>query len=265
MRNVKKITLLALLFIAVGVIGAIMTFNLDDEMTYAAEREVEADDISYIDIQMDNGSLNIHQAEAEQVNVNLEGFVTAGEEPNFTVEVEENTLEIKVKVKRRLIQINPFSVAPQLNIYLPEKEYDSLTADLGNGAVRAADLSVRKMQAATDNGSVTLDRIMAEEVEASTSNGKVELNQVDGEVTGKSNNGSISFTAANLDRNLDLETDNGSITVKTENEPRSAVIDARTDNGSVTVFGDSDWDTVIGNGEHEIRLRTNNGRIAIEK
>ncbi|GAB3792856.1 DUF4097 family beta strand repeat-containing protein [Virgibacillus kimchii] len=265
MRNVKKMTLLALLLIAVGVIGAIFTFNLSDEMTLAAEREVDGENIERIDIHIDNGSVNIFPADTKQVRLNLEGIVTEGEEPSFSIETNEGTLMIQIKEKRKFFRINPFSGSPELNIYLPDKRYESLTAEMDNGAFQAEDLSINEIQAKTDNGSVVLDRVMAVAADVRTSNGKIELNHVEGDVTGKSNNGAISLTADDLDRDINMETDNGKITVKTEKEPTNAVIDARTDNGRITVFGNTDWDTVIGNGEHEIKLRTNNGRITIDK
>lgn len=265
MRNVKKVIMAALLLIVVGGIGAIITFSLSDEMTFAAESEVDLANIEKIDIQIDNGSVTIHPTDAAQARINLEGIVTEGDEPNFSVETVGDTLMIQVKEKRRFIRLTFFTGSPSLDIYLPEKSYESLTAEMSNGAFRAEDLAVTEIQVKTDNGSVTLDRIATETANVRTSNGKMDLNHVEGDVTGKSNNGAISFAAADLERNLDLETDNGSITIQTENEPTNAVIDARTDNGRITVFGNSDWDTMIGNGENEIRLRTNNGGITIEK
>jgi DUF4097 and DUF4098 domain-containing protein YvlB len=265
MRNVKKVILFALLLIAVGVIGAIFSFSLSDEMTLAAEREVDGESIERVDIQIDNGSVNIFPADTKQVRVNLEGVVTEGEEPSFSVEREEGTLLIQVKEKKRVFRMNLFSGSPELDIYLPEKKYESITAETDNGVFRAEDLIVNNIKAETDNGSIALDRTTSETVHVRTSNGKIELNHVEGEVIGKSNNGAISLAVEDMDRDINLETDNGKITIQTKNEPTNAVIDARTGNGRITVFGNTDWDSMIGDGEHEIKLRTDNGGITIEK
>ncbi|MFA1821806.1 DUF4097 domain-containing protein [Virgibacillus oceani] len=264
MLNVKKVSLIALLLIVVGVIGAILTFSLNEEMTLTEEREVDAANIERIDIQIDNGSVNIFPTDAAQATVSLEGVVTARDEPNFSVETEGDTLAIQVEEKWRFFRMDLFSASPGLNIYLPEKSYQILTADMNNGAFRAEDLSVKEIRVENDNGSVGLDRILAETTNVSTANGKIELHHVEGDIESRSNNGAISLAVGDLDRDLNLETDNGRITVQTESEPTNAVIDARTDNGRITVFGNSDWDTMIGDGDHEIRLRTNNGRITVE-
>jgi DUF4097 and DUF4098 domain-containing protein YvlB len=262
---VKKISLLALLLIVVGVIGSIITYSLSDQTAVAEEREVDVTNIENIEIQMDNGSVNVFPADTDQAEVEMEGIVSEGTEPNFIVETEGGTLTIEIKEKRRFIQLIPLMGSPSLHLYLPEKEYASLHADINNGIFQAEDLAVKEIQAESDNGKIVLTKITAEAAEVRTSNGKIEMNMVEGDITGKSNNGAISVETVNLDRDLDLETDNGSITIQTENEPSNAIIDARTDNGRVTVFGHSDWDTMIGDGENEIRLRTNNGRITIEK
>lgn len=265
MRNVKKITLAALLLIAVGVIGAIITFSLGDDTTLAMERKVDMRNKKNIDIQADNARVTVHPAGTAQAEIKFEGLTSGGNEPELSAVTEGETLTIKIQEERRFIRLTNLMGSPSLHIYLPEERYESLAVEMDNGAFQAEDLSVTELQVKTDNGSITLDRISGDTANVSTSNGKINMNHVAGDITGKSNNGAISLDVADLDRHINLETDNGRITVQTENEPTNAVIDARTGNGKITVFGNSDWDTMIGAGENEIKLRTDNGRITIEK
>ncbi|WP_442961150.1 hypothetical protein [Pseudogracilibacillus sp. SO30301A] len=60
-----------------------------------------------------------------------------------------------------------------------------------------------------------------------------------------------------------MNTDNGRIDVQSNKEPTNAILDLKTDNGKVRVFGESNWVTVIGNGENIIKLTTDNGSITI--
>src|SRR5690625_599823 len=117
MRNVKKISLIALSLIVVGVIGSIITYSLSGQSSLAAERDVNITNIANIDIQKDNGSVNILPTDGEQAKAELEGTVTKGAEPDFTVEAEGETLTIEIKEKRRLIRIIPFMSSPSLHLY----------------------------------------------------------------------------------------------------------------------------------------------------
>ncbi|WP_100010331.1 DUF4097 family beta strand repeat-containing protein [Lentibacillus sediminis] len=260
----RKIAVIASLLIVAGVLGSVFTFP-SVESSVAAERDVDMTEIANINIRMDNGRVNVFRTDTSQAKIELEGSVSERDKPNFSVETEGDTLIIEVAKERKLFQFITFTGSATLNLYLPPKDYDSLIVDTDNGTFQAEELAVKEIQALTDNGKITLDSITAETVDLNTANGKIVLADVEGKITGKTNNGSISFDTPDLDRSMDLETDNGSITIQTEEEQANAVIDARTDNGRVTVFGDSDWDTVTGDGDHEIKLRTSNGSITIEK
>ena len=64
-------------------------------------------------------------------------------------------------------------------------------------------------------------------------------------------------------KKLSLIAYNGKIEIKTDKKPTNAILDLKTDNGKVTVFGEENWDTVIGKGEHLIKLISKNGKISI--
>lgn len=90
------------------------------------------------------------------------------------------------------------------------------------------------------------------------------MKDVEGEIIGKADNGRISLITESLDRNIDLKTDNGTIEIKTKEEPKNVQFDIEVDNGSVSVFGNAVYDTVIGNGDNLVRLKTDNGNIQIQ-
>src|SRR5699024_10553167 len=97
-----------------------------------------------------------------------------------------------------------------------------------------------------------------------TNNGKIKLADVDGQLVGRTNNGSISLIAQEIDRPIDFATDNGKILIQTEHEPTNAIIDIKIDNSKVEYFGESIWEDDIGDGEHVNKLETKNAKITLK-
>ncbi|PAV27947.1 hypothetical protein CIL05_18930 [Virgibacillus profundi] len=265
MNNVKKIVMIALLFLLVGGIGSIITFNFTEPTSVAEAKEVDDTNITAIDIQSNNERVEIIPAKDQKIRIELSGR-SNDKKKNLSVEENGNTLFIQTdNQNHKLFNFGFFTESLTLTVYLPEKLYDTLIVEIDNGSLEAEALNIKDIKAASKNGRIDMENITAETVQVKTDNGKIALSQVEGEITGKTSNGAISLETKSLDQPLELETDNGSIKVQTEKEPTNAIFDVRTDNGSVKVFGDSNWETVVGNGDNLIKLKTDNGSIRVEK
>lgn len=266
MGNVKKVTVVALLLLFVGVVGSIFTFNFNEQTAIAETKTADTDNITAIDIRMNNEKVIIKPTEERQARIELTGKEANDDKTELAVKEDDNTLFIETtKQREKLFQFFTWGGAVTLTVYLPEKSYKSLVVDIDNGSFQAEQLNIEDINAATNNGEIALADITAETVNVSSDNGKINLDHINGEINGKTNNGAISFITEGLDRNLDFDTDNGSIKIHSDEEPTNAVFDVRVDNGKINIFGDSDWDTVIGNGDNQIKLTTNNGSITVEK
>ncbi len=204
---------------------------------------------------------------------------------NFSSEVKNSTLEVHVDMnQKKLFRFDFFSKGSALKLYIPKKQYESLQIESDNGRIMIEGIDVKTADIRTDNGRIEINnmandnltvnsdngRINLANVDASTvttksSNGKIVLNHVTGTLSSKTNNGSISLITEDLERSIDFKTDNGKIEIQTEKEPTNVIFDLKTDNGSIDVFNQSDWDTVIGNGDNTIKLETDNGKIIITK
>ena len=117
----------------------------------------------------------------------------------------------------------------------------------------------------TDNGNIELNNIEADSTNVQSDNGRIMLDQVKGKIIGKTDNGRISLVTDNLDRSIDLTTDNGRIEITSTSKPTNVTIDVKTDNGKIDVFGVKNEYTVFGKGEHLIKLKTDNGGITVTK
>lgn len=283
MRNIKLISLIALALLIVGVIGSVFTFNSVHQSDWLTKEEIiPSEGIENLDILTNNTKIEVLPTNDSDITAELS---TKSKKHELLVKVEDSTLFIEVKDKQRsFISLDFFSFGTTLVVYVPEKAYDSLQVESDNGRITIDEIEANDVNIKADNGRIELENIESTTVtgEASnglismkninsstinvnTSNGKIMLDHVEGEIFGRTSNGTIELVTKDLDRFIELETNNGKINVQTELEPTNVTFDVRVDNGKARVFGESNWDTVVGNGENLVKLKTNNGGITVTK
>ncbi|MEK3889101.1 DUF4097 family beta strand repeat-containing protein [Bacillus sp. FSL K6-3431] len=283
MINIKNISIIALIILLIGIVGSIFTFKFMSKAEQISEEKVIDDDrFTNINIITGNAKVEIVPTKDSTTTVELSG---KAKKYTFEANVEGNTLDIILKEKQwKLVHFDFFSTSLSLKVFVPEKQYDAIQIENNNGRVQAENLEAKEMDVETDNGRIELKNIESSTVKAEANNGRIELKSikalsvavkadngkiiledVDGKLSGRTNNGSISLVTNNLKRQIDFATDNGSIKIETDKEPENATIDAKVDNGKVNIFGNSDKSAIFGNGEHTIKLKTNNGSITVTK
>lgn len=283
MSKVKVFIIIASLLIVIGIVGSILTFpeTLANEQT-TKEEIVDSEGIKRINVNTSNSKIQVVPTADDSIKVELQSNNSKEE---VTTVIEDSTLSIKVKNKHwEFITINIFIKTSSLIIHLPEQQYEALQIKSDNGDISIENMQITDINAKTSNGKINLHgitanslvvnsnngRIELSEIEANTTefkadNGKIILNHIQGDISGKSHNGSITLNTATLDNAIDFHTSNGKINIFTETKPTNVTFDLKTDFGKIRVFEKSDWNTIIGSGEHLIKLRTDNGGITIEQ
>ncbi|WP_164670109.1 DUF4097 family beta strand repeat-containing protein [Virgibacillus doumboii] len=267
MSSIKKISIVALALLIIGVIGSFVTFNTTSKPVTVSEERVIDDDITDIEISADNQKVELISANEDKPRVELSGRSTEDVKNQLSVNVDGNTLSINL-VEKRLQFFDFFNfigTSLTLEVHLPEKVYESLQVDIDNGEFQAEQLKIREVKAGVSNGLIEMKNITAAMVSTEADNGQISLENVEGKIYGKVNNGKIYLGTKTLDRPITLESNNGKIKIETEKEPTNTTFDIEIDNGKATVFGSSNWNTVVGDGENLIKLKTNNGHISVEK
>lgn len=278
----KKLVMVASVLLIIGIVGSLFNFK-----TLYSDKEMKEEKI--IDTVFDTINISVDSAKIELIPTNEKNAIleyrTNYSDYNFSSEVKNSTLEVHVDMnQKKLFRFDFFSKGSALKLYIPKKQYESLQIESDNGRIMIEEIDVKTADIRTDNGRIEINnmandnltvnsdngRINLANVDASTvttksSNGKIVLNHVTGTLSSKTNNGSISLITEDLERSIDFKTDNGKIEIQTEKEPTNVIFDLKTDNGSIDVFNQSDWDTVIGNGDNTIKLETDNGKIIITK
>lgn len=271
--------MLAVILLLVGSIGSIFTAK-SQKQGESLEEFVEERSFNSIYLATDNSEIALIPTTAEKAKVEL-----AGNQKGYvlTTDVVDHTLQVNLKQKRfKLFSFDLFSSKLYLTVYVPQKIYDTIQVESKNGSIKLTDLEGSDLKADTNNGRITLENIksnslslesnngqiemndiIATLIEADIHNGKIEMEKVEGEIAAKTNNGRITLATDNLDRPLDLHSDNGKIEIYSKEKPTNAILDIKVNNGKVRVFDEKDWDTVIGNGENTIKLKTNNGSITL--
>ncbi|WP_445487593.1 DUF4097 family beta strand repeat-containing protein [Niallia sp. 03133] len=267
MINIKRISVIALILVVIGMIGSILTFRLmDKSVTVAEEKTFENNNIAAIKVDSDNTRVEIMPTKEKVAKVELSGRGSKETKKSFSANVEGNKLVVQLKDEQfKLISLDFLSESLTLKIYLPEKQFKSMDINNDNGYVQLSDLKVDQLEAETNNGRVELQNISSKNVEVESDNGRLVLDHVSGKIKAKTNNGKISIKTADLNRPMQLETDNGSIEVETEKEPSNVSFDVHVDNGSINILDKYEGNAVIGDGDNLIKLKTNNGRITVTK
>lgn len=284
MLNVRKILVIAFFILLIGIIGSVLTYASANDKTdwETANQTIDPEQVQNLDIESNNAEIDIVLTNDKEIKIEYRAQIA---DERLHTEINDSTLFIQVKDRsKKWFNFGLFSPTKSLKVFVPEKDYKQLDVMNDNGPIYLSNLTIEQINLLTDNGRLTMDNlkassigaesdngrielknVLSDQIEVKTSNGKVNFEDVEGDISGQSNNGSISLKTKHLNRSLDFETDNGKIMIQTEQEPTSAVFDLRVDNGKINVFGESNWNTIVGNGDHLIKLVTHNGGITIKK
>ncbi|GAB4074450.1 hypothetical protein GCM10028778_19530 [Barrientosiimonas marina] len=267
-KRFKILIFAAALLILFGGAGSLLTVQsgIGNESGMETKR-VDADSVHSINIQAVNGKINtVRSEDAKQATVEWSGPVKGDGD---RLSVGKNNGELSVRLESNPFKLFSFGFdffnKNELTVSLPEKSYDSLHVKSNNGKIVANQLEARDVTIQTDNGQVDLNHLTTDQINVGMDNGQLLMKDISGNVTGRTDNGEIRLTTSDLDRDIDLTTNNGRIIVQTDKRPSNALLDAHTDNGIVSLFGRENRKTVYGDADHHVKLTTNNGMITVKE
>jgi DUF4097 and DUF4098 domain-containing protein YvlB len=264
---IKKISIVALILLIVGAVGSLLTFRINYKTVSVLEEKVITKSVTAININTDNTGIEIVPTKGTETKIKVSGRESPDVSPVFSANVEGKTLSIKLKEEQvKFFNFDFLGTQLLLKVYIPEKQYELIQIDNDNGHVKMAQLNIKDMKANTNNGKMEFNHITADNVDIQSNNGAIYFQgNVTGKIAGRTNNGKISLATPDIDYPIQLESDNGGITIHTDKEPKNVTYDVHVDNGSINIFDKYSNGTKIGNGENLIKLTTNNGEINITK
>ncbi|UNJ93990.1 DUF4097 domain-containing protein [Bacillus mycoides] len=306
MINKKKLSIIAGIIFIIGIVGSLFTYRSIATVPISEEKVINNNNVSSVIIDTNNVRVNINPTTESNMKVTLDGEVNPNIERTLATDEKDSTLLISYKEKQQSwfnFNISEVLVPLTLNVYLPEKQYDSLkisnnngyvsakqqntthfdintsngrvelreinsqkiNAETNNGSMDFKDITAQKINAETNNGSMDFKDITAQNIHVKSNNGRIMLDHVEGELEGQSKNGSLSLKTNELDRNLNFTTHNGKINIETEKEPTNVQFNVSVDNGKANILNKYNGNAVIGKGENQIKLNTHNGSISVKK
>ncbi|MGE6348297.1 DUF4097 family beta strand repeat-containing protein [Bacillus mycoides] len=287
MINKKKLSIIAGIIFIIGIVGSLFTYRSIATVPISEEKVINNNNVSSVIIDTNNVRVNINPTTESNMKVTLDGEVNPNIERTLATDEKDSTLLISYKEKQQSwfnFNISEVLVPLTLNVYLPEKQYDSLKISNNNGYVSAKqqntthfdintsngrvelrEVNSQKINAETNNGSMDFKDITAQNIHVKSNNGRIMLDHVEGELEGQSKNGSLSLKTNELDRNLNFTTHNGKINIETEKEPTNVQFNVSVDNGKANILNKYNGNAVIGKGENQIKLNTHNGSISVKK
>ncbi|WP_033707021.1 DUF4097 family beta strand repeat-containing protein [Bacillus mycoides] len=287
MINKKKLSIIAGIIFIIGIVGSLFTYRSIATVPISEEKVINNNNVSSVIIDTNNVRVNINPTTESNMKVTLDGEVNPNIKRTLATDEKDSTLLISYKEKQQSwfnFNISEVLVPLTLNVYLPEKQYDSLKISNNNGYVSAKqqntthfdintsngrvelrEINSQKINVETNNGSMDFKDITAQNIHVKSNNGRIMLDHVEGELEGQSKNGSLSLKTNELDRNLNFTTHNGKINIETEKEPTNVQFNVSVDNGKANILNKYNGNAVIGKGENQIKLNTHNGSISVKK
>ncbi|MFD1708862.1 DUF4097 domain-containing protein [Siminovitchia sediminis] len=284
MSLLKKLVIAASVLLVTGIIGSLVT--LPSKM--AAEDVTEVKNLpegpfSNIKVHANNAKIELLPVSNHSATAELSGMDE--KKYRFHADVKDDTLVIEVKDKRKLLFEMDFMSDRSIKVLVPEKDYrlielksdngrietksmtaKELTAETNNGKVKMDDVEALTVRAESDNGRIEARNIRSSSFQARTNNGRIELEDVEGTIRAGSNNGRVSLASEEIDRDIELTTDNGKIEIYTKEEPKNAAFHVSTGNGKIEIFDESYRGSVLhGKGDHTITLNSHNGDITVSR
>ncbi|OOR22106.1 DUF4097 family beta strand repeat-containing protein [Bacillus cereus] len=286
MINKKNLSIIAGIIFIIGIIGSLFTYRSIAAVPISEEKVINNNNVSSVIIDTNNVRVNTYPTTESNIKITLDGEVNPNIKRTLITDDKDSTLLISYKEKQQRwfnFDISEVLAPLTLNVYLPEKQYDSLKVSNNNGYVSAKKLNVTHFNINTSNGRVELREInsqkviaeanngimdfkdiMAQNIHVKSNNGRIMLDHVEGEIEGQSKNGSLTLKTNELDRNLNFTTHNGKINIETEKEPTNVQFNVSVDNGRANILDKYKGNAVIGEGENLIKLTTHNGNISVK-
>lgn len=261
--SIKKVGIIALIVI---ILGTVLNVGMSIAGVFVKNtEEIEiVEEFMSIDITGDNTAIEV--VRTSDSNGKVEFISKKSSRSKLQAYVKGDTLYVEMKRKFFSgFNLGFNSSGNKILVTVPDEKYEELTTETENGHIIVNNLQFETVDIQSDNGKIVLEDLESKKVHVKTDNGKIDFHYVTGDIEAKSDNGQISMVTDNLDRSISLATDNGLINIRTTTDPKNATIHADIDNGRINIFGSANEETIFGNGENLIDLKTDNGVISLTK
>ncbi|MEW9702769.1 DUF4097 domain-containing protein [Paenibacillus sp. SI8] len=288
-RGAKFFLMIGFACLAIGIIGAAISFN-DTDLTQSSttidiEKKIAATNIDTITIRTDNTGVTFIPSDTDEIKVHLVGAVTKNRAQDCTIDAVTkgtNAWEVNIcQYKRPHISFN-FDELKNLianhnnqlrtEVTLPNKLYKAITVSSDTGSLNLEEVKADSLTATVDTGIIKIDRFEGKQLNLHSDTGSINVGDGQGTVKISTDTGSINAKLHDIGESVNLETDTGSIKLLLSPPPTSASFELQTDTGDtkLDVSGVSVKESsrhyvtgTIGDGSKKINVKTDTGSVTV--
>lgn len=280
-------------------IAQMMMEAYKDEPQVKQQLVPDSGDFTRVVVKSDDAQIEISKSYDKEAHVDMNNHTS---EHEMSVNVVNNTLEVTITLKKRFFFFQFGFKTPHVTIQLPERVYQQIAVENGNGSTSCRDVQVveldmrsdngrvegqnlrtekltfytdngrivlnevesKKIRLETDNGRIEVETVKAELLRAKTDNGRIVLKEIEGVIKAETDNGRIEAYIPTIYQDIELLTDNGSIELSMDHMPVNGTFRTEKDYGKAMLFGEKARERVFGTGGPSVYLKTDNGSIEVK-
>ncbi|MCU5377777.1 DUF4097 domain-containing protein [Bacillus cereus] len=263
----KKILLVAIACIIIGVIGISQTYEKAVQTAEEGNKEdvIKNETLKNIEVKLDAGDIVVQKSPDSSFYVKQSGDVRKQE---ILITEDGDTLKIiGEREKGASFDFSFYNFKIQtsiLTILVPERLYQDIKVNSSAGQIEMSDVKSDRISVGTFAGEVDLKHITAKSVEGSTKAGEVNLKKVIGKVTAKTASGDVYVVDHDPKYDVEASSTAGDVDITLLEKPKDAVITGQSAAGEVMIFNEENKNVTIGNGSKKISGKTAAGDVTIE-
>lgn len=262
MSKLKKLTIIASVLLVISIIGGAMTYQLSYGKALSTDNiPLSQQDFANIQLKSHDSAINIRQTNQDTAYLELTGINT---DRNFTYAIRENTLFINNEDKQKRWFSLGIRKEKSIQLYLPQKQFDTITIDKGDGYFLAEDIMMKQLAVKGKDGVITLKNTEAELHTIETLDGVLQFEHIKGALKTTATDGKVKLIANQLQYPVDIAMKDGIITVDTNIEPVDTTIQVQYKDGIVSLYGKKTTHAQFGNGENKVNLSIKDGMITVK-
>ncbi|UHA60698.1 DUF4097 domain-containing protein [Metabacillus litoralis] len=296
----RKAVMFAFFLIVVGIAGSVVTAATTDVFSLEMkdilqEEEVKGTEIQQIEVGTSSTNIKMVPSKGDSIKVKLTGKVSEKLKDKYKLVVTEegDTVNIDVENQDLYFYVGFSFIELNLEIEVPEKEYQSLVVESSSGDIDISQLKVEEFRTEASSGDITIDQISVStnnKMEASSgtihvknssasvfdlgaSSGDIILQNVDGHVEAETSSGSIELNNKQVTGNINALASSGDVIVQFDESPKSLAVDFTGSSGEGVIelegfsYEDKSENIIngkIGSGEYELKVRTSSGDFQLK-
>ncbi|MGG3730619.1 DUF4097 family beta strand repeat-containing protein [Bacillus wiedmannii] len=263
----KKILLVAIACIIIGVIGISQTYEKVVQTAEEGNKEdvIKNETLKNIEVKLDAGDIVVQKSPDSSFYVKQSGDVRKHE-----VRIAEDGDTLKIIGEREKGASFDFSFydfrfqTSTITLLVPERSYQEIKINSSAGQIEISDVKSDCVSVGTLAGEVDLKNVTAKSVEGSSKAGEVSFKKVIGKVTAKSASGEVHIMDHDPKYDVEASSTAGDVDITLLEKPQDAVITGQSAAGEVMIFNEENKNITIGNGSKKISGKTAAGDVTIE-